>query len=90
MKEKPSENSIVVFCSNIHTLQVFIISFENIEVLQRFLVRVLNLEELSAEGARLLQGSVQLGLTLLILLLPLRQNLRKRKQILVWIKNCPL
>lgn len=67
----------VLFDRNTLTLQVFIVSFEGLEVLQSFLVRVLYFEELGAEGSRLLLCPIQLSLTLLILLLPLRQNLRK-------------
>lgn len=78
------------YCSNIHTLQVFILSFEDLKVFQCFLVRVLHLEELGAERARLLLGSIQLSLTLLILLLPLGQNLRKTKKNISLDKNgCP-
>lgn len=70
-------NFFKIFDSNIRTLQIFILSFEDLEVLQSFLVRVLHFEELSAERSRLFLWSIQLSLTLLILLLPLRQNLRK-------------
>ena len=45
-------------------------------MLQGLLVGVLELEELGAEGARLLLRGLQLRLRLLVLLLPLGQDLR--------------
>lgn len=65
----------ILFDRNIRTLQVFILPFEYLEVLHGFLVRVLHFEELCAERSRLFLCPFQLGLTLLILLLPLRKDL---------------
>lgn len=59
----------------LHTLQVFVLSFEDFELLQRFLIRILCFEEFSAEGARLFLYTIQFSLSFLIFLLPLRKNL---------------
>lgn len=59
----------------VRTLQVFILPFQDLKVLQSFLVRILYFEELSTQKSRLLLGSIKLSLSLLILLLPFRQNL---------------
>lgn len=57
------------------TLEVLILPLEGLQMLQRLLIGVLELEELCAEGACLLLRGLQLGLGLLILLLPLGQDL---------------
>lgn len=59
----------------VRTLQVFILPFKDLKVLQSFLVRILYFEELSTQRSRLLLGSIKVSLSLLILLLPFRQNL---------------
>lgn len=59
----------------VRTLQVFILPFKDLKMLQSFLVRILYFEELSTQRSRLFLGSIKLSLSLLILLLPFRQNL---------------
>lgn len=59
----------------VRTLQVFILPFKDLKVLQSFLVRILYFEELSTQRSRLFLGSIKLSLSLLVLLLPFRQNL---------------
>lgn len=59
----------------VQTLQVFVFPFKDLKVLQSFLVRILYFEELSIERSQLFLGSVKLSLSLLVLLLPFRQNL---------------
>lgn len=57
------------------TLQVLVLSLQSLQMIQSLLVGVLHLEEFSAHRASLLLSSFQLSLALLILLLPLCQNL---------------
>lgn len=59
------------------TLQVLVLSLQSLQMIQSLLVGVLHLEEFSAHRASLLLSSFQLSLALLILLLPLCQNLAK-------------
>ena len=64
----------VVFIGEL-TLQVLVLALQCLQMIQRFLIGVFHLEKLSAERTSLFQGSLKLCLALLILLLPLCQNL---------------
>ena len=57
---------------SLQTLEVFVLPLHGLHVIQRFLIGVLEFEELSAKRSGLFLGALQLSLSLLILLLPLR------------------
>ena len=59
------------------TLQVLVLTLQCFQVVQGLLIRILHLKQLCAERARLLLGGFQLSLRFLILLLPLRQDLKR-------------
>lgn len=58
-------------------MKVLVFAFHGLQMIQRFFVGVLELEQLSAEGTRLFLRTFQLRLRLLVLLLPLSQDLRE-------------
>lgn len=66
------------------TLEVLVLPSDSLSLVQHLLIGVLHPEDLSAEGARLLLGSLQLSLALLVLLLPFSQDLEWQE------KNDPL
>lgn len=57
------------------TLEVLVLPSDSLSLVKHFFIGILHLEDLSAERARLLLGSLQLSLTLLVLLLPFSQDL---------------
>ena len=59
------------------TLEVLVFPFQGLQMVQSLLVGVLHLEELCAEETALFLGPLQLRLALPILLLPLRNNLKR-------------
>ena len=70
----------------VFTLQVLVLSLEGLKVVQSFFIRVLHLEHLSAQRASLFLSSLQLGLALLIFLLPLSKNLQVQRK--HWVSHC--
>ncbi len=60
---------------NIVTLEVLVLSLHGLKMIQDFFIRVLQFEEFSAQRSRLFLGTFQFTLRLLILLLPLSQDL---------------
>lgn len=61
------------------TLQVFIFPFHCLQMVQGFFVGVFQFEELGAQRSRFFLSAFELGLSFLVLLLPLSQNLNSFK-----------
>ena len=57
------------------TLQILVLSLHGLQLVQRFFIGVLQFEELSAQRPSFFLRTLQLTLTLLIFLFPLRQDL---------------
>lgn len=58
-------------------MEVFILSFEAFQVIQNLFVRVFELEQFGTEPSRLSLRHFQIRLALLVLLLPVRQDLQQ-------------
>lgn len=57
------------------TLEVLVLPSDSLSLVKHFFIGVLHPEDLCAKRARLLLGSFQFSLTLLVLLLPFSQDL---------------
>ena len=76
---KASEKALPAGKTERLTLQVLVLTLQRFQVVQGLLIGILHLKQLCAEGARLLLGGLQLSLRFLVLLLPLRQDLRSNR-----------